>query len=145
MGHRAEMQQREKMADAQPLDAVDQLIADRLGAPGDQKAALDEILVFERAQIETFAQRRLEGPHRREEGSSQKTLRWSERGSNRWSPLAWNPPVRASGPLPQLYGVRPMYRDRAAAALPEACRRSIHLLDLATPLRQVASERTMKQ
>src|SRR5271167_4010546 len=42
-------------------------------------------------------------------------------------------------PLPQLWdGVRPMYRARAAAALPEACRHVPCLvLRLATPLRQV--------
>src|SRR6266851_5639966 len=45
----------------------------------------------------------------------------------------------SGAPLPQLWdGVRPMYRARAAAALPEACRHVPYIvLRLARPLRQV--------
>ena len=46
------MQERQEMADAQPLDAVQELLAHGLGAAGDDEAALDEILVCQRAQID---------------------------------------------------------------------------------------------
>ena len=62
MGHRAEMQQCQQVADAQPLDALDQLVADGRRTPSSQKAALDEVLVFELPQVEALAQRRLEAP-----------------------------------------------------------------------------------
>ena len=58
MRHRTEMQQGEEMADAQPLDAVYQLVTHRCGTAGNQEAALDEILILEFAQIEPLAQRR---------------------------------------------------------------------------------------
>ena len=50
--HRAEMQQRQQMADAQPLHAVEQLLAHGLRAADDDEAAVEEILGLELAQVE---------------------------------------------------------------------------------------------
>ena len=50
--HRAEMQERQQMADAQPLDAVQQLLAHGLRAADDDEAAVEEVLGLEFAQID---------------------------------------------------------------------------------------------
>src|SRR6476619_2622999 len=54
------MQQGQQVADAQPLHALDEVIANRRGTSGNQETALDEIPVFEVSQIEALAQRRLQ-------------------------------------------------------------------------------------
>ena len=61
--HRAEMQKCEQMPDAQPLDALDQLVAHGRSTAGDQKSAFDKVLVFELPQIEALTQRGLQGLH----------------------------------------------------------------------------------
>ena len=49
------MQQREQVADAQPLDAVQELLAHGLRAADDDEAALVEILGLELAQVDRGA------------------------------------------------------------------------------------------
>src|SRR3984893_3560011 len=59
--HRAEVQERKQVTDAQALYSFNQLVAHGGGTPRDEKAALDEVLVLEPAQVEFLAQRRAHG------------------------------------------------------------------------------------
>ena len=62
MWHRTNMQKRQQMPEAQPVDALDQPDPYRGGTPGDQKTAVDKIPVPQFPQIKPLAERRLEGP-----------------------------------------------------------------------------------
>src|SRR5438067_12571062 len=57
VGHRAEVQQHEKMPNAKSLDPLDQPVAHRRRAAGDQESSVDEVFVGEVAQVEALAQR----------------------------------------------------------------------------------------
>ena len=62
MWHRTNMQKRQQMPEAQPVDALDQPDPYRGGTPGDQKTAVDKIPVPQFPQIKPLAERCLEGP-----------------------------------------------------------------------------------
>jgi len=57
MRHRTEMEQGKQVADAQPLYALDQLVAHRRGASGDQKPRLDDLSSSGRAFLAVVAER----------------------------------------------------------------------------------------
>src|SRR5581483_1409350 len=63
--HRAEMQQRQQMADAQTLNAVEKLLAHGLRTADDDEAAVEEILRLQLRQVDRGARIELQALHHR--------------------------------------------------------------------------------